>query len=204
MNRKKVSIAKLCILTLFAATTIGGCNMLIHAPRHKTEETSAGAVTYQTAYVPSRNFEEYRMIEYTVPSGDTSFKSYMDYRMITNENSEQYHLQEECWTDGRGLRRYECDYVIALGSGYAKNIGERFRITLESGEEFTAVVGDFKADCHTDETNRYTPMSNGGKNVIEFIVDTQELSSMARKMGDCSYAEEGFGGNVVSIEKYDQ
>lgn len=136
----------------------------------------------------------------TVPTGDTSFKSYMDFRAITNVSSEQYKLQEECVTDSHGLRKYGDDYVIAVGSYYADRVGDRLEITLESGEKFMAVVGDFKADAHTDKTNRYYPMSDGKKNVIEFIVDTDALDSMARKMGDISYID-GFEGNIDSIEK---
>jgi hypothetical protein len=43
-------------------------------------------------------------------------------------------------------------------------------------------------------------MNDGGKNVIEFIVDTDELDSMARKMGDISFIS-GFKGNVSTIER---
>lgn len=140
-----------------------------------------------------------KVIEYAVPLGDTSFKSYMSWKAITNTDSKQYKLQKSCWTDKKGLRRYKQDYVIALGSYYADYIGQRFTITLDTGKTFTAVVGDFKADKHTDETNKYTPMEDNKKNVIEFIVDTDELDKTARKMGDISYA--GFKGNVESIER---
>lgn len=140
-----------------------------------------------------------KVIEYAVPLGDTSFKSYMSWKAITNTDSKQYKLQKSCWTDKKGLRRHNNDYVIALGSYYADYIGQRFTITLDTGKTFTAVVGDFKANKHTDESNKYTPMEDGGKNVIEFIVDTDELDKTARKMGDISYA--GFKGNVESIKR---
>lgn len=137
--------------------------------------------------------------EFEVPRGDTSFKSYMSYRAITNTRSAQYKLQQRCWTDDEGLRRLGDDYVIALGTYYADYIGERFKITLDTGESFTAVVGDFKANKHTDSKHQYYDSGNGRKNVVEFVVDTKELNRKARKMGDISYIE-GFEGNIKSIE----
>lgn len=137
--------------------------------------------------------------EFDVPCGDTSFKSYMSYRAITNTRSAQYKLQQRCWTDDEGLRRLGDDYVIALGTYYADYIGERFKITLDTGESFTAVVGDFKANKHTDSKHQYYDSGNGRKNVVEFVVDTKELNRKARKMGDISYIE-GFEGNIKSIE----
>lgn len=144
--------------------------------------------------------EKEKQKTFEVPDGDTSFKSYMDYRAITNICSDQFKLQQECVTDSHGLRRYGDDYVIAVGSYYSKNIGDRLTITLDNGSSFTAVVGDFKANKHTDSTNRYYAMSGGKKNVIEFIVDTDALDNKARRMGDISYID-GFVGNVKSIEK---
>lgn len=137
-------------------------------------------------------------VGFAMPGGNTAFKSYMDYRAITNKKSPQYKLQNACWTDDNGLRRYGDDYVIAVGTYYADHVGDRLEITLDSGEEFTAIVGDFKADSHTDDTHRYTKMSNGNKNVIEFVVDTKQLPKKARQMGDISYIQ-GFEGDVADI-----
>ena len=195
---KKISGAKVAVDVLLLAAFVTSCNVAVkwagEALNPKPESVEAGAV------VPETVTDSPKPVEYAVPMGDTSFKSYMDWECITNTNSTQYKLQQDCWTDDTGLRRYGDDYVVALGSYYAKYIGERFRVTLSTGEEFPAVVGDFKADCHTDSLNRYTPMGDGGKNVVEFVVDTQELDDTARKMGDISYIE-GFEGNVERIEK---
>lgn len=163
----------------------------------RTESISAKAA--EVAVVEETRMSSTKIIEYAVPLGDTTFKSYMSWKAITNTDSEQYKLQKSCWTDKKGLRRHGQDYVIAMGSYYADYIGERFTITLDTGKSFTAVIGDFKDNRHTDETNKYTPMENGKKNVIEFVVDTSELDETARKMGDISYA--GFKGNVESIER---
>lgn len=152
----------------------------------------------QVAYLSQTEKEKQKTFE--VPDGDTSFKSYMDYRAITNIRSDQFKLQQECVTDSHGLRRYGEDYVIAVGSYYSKNIGDRLTIMLDNGDSFTAVVGDFKADDCTDTYHRYYAMSDGRKNVIEFIVDTDALDNKARRMGDISYID-GFSGNVIKIAK---
>ena len=138
-----------------------------------------------------------------VPDGDTSFKTYMDYRAITNTDSIQYKMQQEAYTDEYGLRKYKNgDYMVAMGSYYGK-VGDRFRITLDSGETIRCIMGDAKADCHTDAYNQYTPCGSG-KNVIEFVVDTPALSDEARQMGDVSYADDIFEGNISKIERIEE
>lgn len=196
---------KIGAAVLLSAILIGNCAIISY--NHKDdnkEEIEAHAVseTDAASYIPPTSFSTKQYIEYEVPSGDTSFKSYMDYRAITNTNSPQYKLQEEAYTDSDGLRIYGSMgyYMIALGSYYTDTVGDKFRITLDNGETFLAVVGDLKADCHTDGTNRYYPMQNGMKNVVEFIVDTSELDKTAKKMGDISSIKK-FEGKVSKIEK---
>lgn len=151
--------------------------------------------TVQAATVP----EPVDMVLLSVPDGDTSFKAYMDWETITNTRSEQYAMQQQAYTDSAGLRRYKTgEYMIALGSYYGE-VGDRFVITLDSGKTFHAVMGDLKADRHTDASNRYTPMEDGMRNVVEFIVDVDELPDTTRQMGDISY--DGFGGSVERIER---
>lgn len=135
----------------------------------------------------------------TVPDVDTSFKAYMDWQCITNVRSEQYKLQQEAITDENGLRVYDGCYMIALGTYYG-TVGDRFKITLDTGIEFEAIMGDVKDNRHTDETNRYVP-SNG--NLIEFIVETDDLPRLARRMGDVSYVDEFLEGCVEKIERID-
>lgn len=126
---------------------------------------------------------------------NTGFKSYMDFRAITNKRSMQYALQQEAETDpATGIRMKDGCYLVALGTFYAQSVGERFRITLSSGVRFDAMTGDIKADAHTDPLHQHR---NG--NIVEFIVDTRKISRTCRVMGDMSYA--GFDGRIASIEK---
>lgn len=195
------ALADLCIaviVAMFIYTTIAA---VIRMRKNDTEaETIQAAAAPKTQTVTTTTEAVKKIYEaMNVPEGDTAFKSYMSYKAITNKESAQYKLQRKCWTDGNGLRRYKTYYVVALGSYYADSIGDTFRITTDDGNTFDCVVGDFKADCHTDKLNQYTPM-DGRKCVVEFVVDMQILDKTARRMGDISYIE-GFSGNVESIEK---
>lgn len=121
---------------------------------------------------------------------DTSFKSYMSYKAITNTDSTQYKLQQDAWTDKNGLRRYGSDFMIAVGLPYA-NVGDRVLVTLDTENYFYAIVGDSKGDVWYHDCGK-------GACVVEFIVDTPEMDETTRLMGDCSYID-GFEGEVISI-----
>jgi hypothetical protein len=136
-------------------------------------------------------------IEYEVPNQTCgSFKTYMDYRTITNRTSMQWALQQDAYTDEQGFRRYDGKYMIALGTYYSPSVGKEFRITLDSGVVVDAIVGDVKQDIHTDETNRFIPF-NG--NIVEFIVDVQAMDALPKKLGDVSVL--GLDGSVIKIEE---
>lgn len=124
------------------------------------------------------------------------FKSYMDYRTITNQSSKQWELQQQAETDEEGFRKYDGKYMVAVGSYYAKECGKELEITLDSGIVIEAIVSDLKQDRHTDESNMFVP-KNG--NIVEFIVDTKKLSKQSLKMGDVSYS--GLPGSIISIKE---
>lgn len=129
------------------------------------------------------------------PIPNSEFKSYMDYRTITDVTSLQYALQTDAITDEKGFRRLNGMYMVALGSNYGA-VGDVFAITLEGNTVFLAVKGDEKQDIHT--INGYGIQAYDGS-VVEFIVDTEALPEQVKLMGDCSYA--GFYYGVVSIEQ---
>lgn len=135
----------------------------------------------------------------SIPELDTSFKSYMDYRTITCRVSTQYKMQQEAYTDELGLRKIGDYYCVALGTYYSPNCGKRFHITTDTGNEFNVIVSDIKNDIHTDETNRYVPMSNDSGNVLEFVVDISKLDEYVKKLGNIGGYEK-FSGNIVAIK----
>lgn len=119
--------------------------------------------------------------------------------ITTETSSEQYAIQQNAWTDSRGLRRSCDDYLVAMGTGWlTEGCGDRFQVTLESGSVFTVRVGDIKADQHTDSTHRYRSCADGA-NVLEFIVETESLSDAARTAGTVSVYPE-LSGNIAAIE----
>lgn len=140
-----------------------------------------------------------------IPTCNTEFKTYMDYRCITDKTSDQYELQQFAWTDEDGFRRIGDDYIVAMGTYYAENVGDRFKITLDTDNEITVIIGDIKQDIHTDYFNQYTPIydENGiffSGNVLEFIVDTDVLPKVPRRLGTVSYFNY-LQGNIKSIER---
>ncbi len=127
---------------------------------------------------------------------DGSFKTYMDYRKITNKSSRQWHLQQLAYTDSEGFRKFNGSYLVAVGTYYADEVGKEFRVTLDSGIVFYAMVGDIKQDIHTDTNNQYMTM-NG--NIMEFIVDVDKLDELTQKLGNVSNS--GLEGSIIKIEE---
>lgn len=124
------------------------------------------------------------------------FKTYMDYRKITDKTSKQWNLQQLATTNEKGFRVFNGRYLVAVGSYYANEVGKELKITLDNGFVFYAMVGDIKMDIHTDANNQYIPI-NG--NIVEFIVDIDKLDPMTKKLGDVSNS--GFEGKIVMIEE---
>lgn len=123
------------------------------------------------------------------------FKSYMDYRTITSTGSPQYRLQQQA-NSVNGFRMLGGRYMIALGSAFGK-VGDHVTIVLESGVSIPCIIGDIKADHHTDSSNK---VHLSDDSIIEFIVDTGSLSGKIKSTGDCSYAEHiNLQGRVKSI-----
>lgn len=127
------------------------------------------------------------------------FKTFMDFRTITSKTSKQWALQQDCYTDDDGFRRYDDLYVVAMGTYYSESVGKKFIIHLSGGNSIDVIVGDIKADIHTDNKNMYIPI-NG--NIVEFIVDSKKISKLIKKMGDVSYSEGvDLSGYIIKIEE---
>lgn len=140
-----------------------------------------------------------------IPGGDTSFKSYQGYSF--HQLSGQYKLQQDpnTYTDQNGLRRNGDDYIIALGSAFGTEIGTRYRITLDTGQTFTALLGDSKNPSDGNAVRNGSGQSVGhrsssGVNIVEFIVDKNKLDPTVRSSGTIGSIPQ-FSGNVVSIEQ---
>lgn len=133
--------------------------------------------------------------EMELPPVSGNFKTYMDYRAITDTSSPQYNLQLKAYTGEMGIRKIGDRYMVALGTYYAK-VGDEFDITLSTGKIIHAIVGDIKSNVHTDKTNRFI-VHNG--NIVEFIVCTSSMPSLNKKLGTMGT---GFlEGDIIKIEK---
>ena len=131
---------------------------------------------------------------------NNSFKSYMDADTITSRNTDQYKLKAKYIIDEQtGIWIVDERYCIAVGSYYTQSIGTYIDIVMENGSTLHCILGECKRNRDTDYTNRQNP--NGS--VVEFIVNTSSMPSMARKMGNCSYACEEMKGEIKSIIVYD-
>ena len=136
-------------------------------------------------------------VNMSTPSNN-SFKSYMSYKCITNKSSDQYIFQRKCHTGEYGIRMYRDRYCIAVGSYYTTQIGTKIDLIMESGVIIKCILADCKADIHTDSKNR----QNENVSIAEFVVDTNNLNVMARKMGDISYSNKKFKGEIKYVRVY--
>lgn len=132
----------------------------------------------------------------SLPKVSGEKKTHMDYRSITREGSAQLLLQAHSYTNHQGLRMSEGYFLVALGTYYAKQIGDKFTITFGNGVSIKAMAGDVKADKDTDSTNRY---DLGDGSVVEFIIDKEVLDKAIYKGGDISKL--GFEGKIISITR---
>lgn len=127
-------------------------------------------------------------------SGCLSYKfTWMDYKTITSKSSNQYVLQnsDECYTcPVTGIRMVGDRYCIAVGTGYASEIGTKINLVMANGSVIKCILGDVKSDSHTDETNRYHFVDGS---VAEFIVDDSVFTSTEM------YPEE-VDGRIVCVE----
>lgn len=129
--------------------------------------------------------EQPKWTSVSVCSADNGFKSYMDYRMITDTSSKQYELQQHAYTNENGLREYEGLIMIAI-AGF--NVGDHLKLELDSGKEVDVIVGDLKAD---------TSCLHPDGSMVEFIVYTPSLSDRVRLTGNVS---ELYEGKIVDIK----
>jgi hypothetical protein len=126
-------------------------------------------------------------------------KTYEDYRVFS-KSSNQYKLQQMCYTDERGLRYIDYNgirfYCCAVGSAVSEDIGRLGTLILDDGNEINIVVSDVKDDRHTDDSNVVTVHS---KCASEFVVDVESLDRNWKRMGSVFYEL----GNVEKIMVYD-
>ena len=133
-------------------------------------------------------------------SGDRR-KSYMGYTAITKKSSPQYRLQhsEGTYTGDYGCRMNNDRYIVAAGSAVAKKMGTYFDAILDNGTVIPCILGDQKANQHTDASN----LIGGDGSTIEFIIDSGALLGSVRQSGNLNSACSEWNSRVVEIRVYD-
>lgn len=122
---------------------------------------------------------------------DGEFKSYMDYRAITNRKSRQWELQQDAVTKD-GFRIYKGFHMIAVTQRYGE-VGDIVIVTFEKSALF-AIIGDTKGVGHDD------CQSERDGSIVEFIVDTRTLDPEIVRRGTVFTYE----GKVVDVVNYGQ
>lgn len=161
--------------------------------KEKTEEPVDEDVDLTAKYV---SYETYGAPE------NSGFKSFMDYRTITNTDSKQYKLQQYYAETGEyGIRMVDSRYIVAIGTYFTSDIGQYFDIILENGTVIPCILGDQKADVDTDSDNIITK-HNGC--MSEFIVDSDALNEDVKFHGDMSYCSKDWDSPIKTIKVYNR
>lgn len=171
-------------------------------------ENVAEVTPYTSVEITEPAIETTELVEINkslpIPEGETSFHLYMDYRALTDTASKQWELQQMAWTDSDGFRRIGDDYCVALGTVYGE-IGDRFIITTDEENTYTAIMSDAKGSdaVFYDDIHSWYHCVGNGCNVVEFVVQTEYLPSAVTISGSCG-AVDYLSGNIVSIERIDK
>jgi len=152
------------------------------------------------------------------PAGIGQFKSFMDYKAITDKTTPNYNFTHEnsnFHVGKSGLTYYqdgENTYpVVAVGSGISDKIGQLIEVTLDhQGHQNTlrCVIGDQKDDGDTDPTTH--TVHKNDRSVVEFLVDydrLKEANPTAINMGDLTYLDNSqfnLKGSVAKVRVLDQ
>lgn len=162
----------------------------------ESEDQQAITTIHQEEMQIQNSYQEYQVLP------NRGFKSYMPYTAITSQSSPQYILQNQyAYTGEFGIRKVEDRFCIAIGQFSNARVGTYVDLILENGTVISCIVGDFKANMHTDANNVVTG-HNGC--VSEFLVDSTTLISTAKKMGDISYCKEEWKSPVKIIKVYEE
>ena len=158
-----------------------------------TEETVQGVINGEILY-------DTEYVEYPLPENPDywGFKSYEPYYLITAQ-SIQLCLQYDAVTDSNGFRLLDGRYLVAVGTFCNAPCGTYIDLMLENGVLIPCIVGDIKADIHTDETNTFTVASMCAS---EFIVD--DTISPAAWYGDISMVYEEWNSKIHSVRVYNK
>ena len=107
-----------------------------------------------------------------IPVGAKSWNfTYEPVRLITCESAPSYvetHAEDVTVDKESGILMKDGKYMVAIGTGYGFDCGEAIKLFMEDGQMIDCYIGDIKADCDTDPSNKYQKYDGS---VIEFIIN---------------------------------
>ena len=132
------------------------------------------------------------LTEIAVPE-NTSRKTWMDYRAVTDTNSLQYELISRAVHADNGLLYIDGHVAVALGSQLGP-VGSKYIVEMSTGEELRLIKADEKQDQHTAGGEGWVGTDG---HLMELVVDTDRLTEEPLIMGDCDSI---VPGTVIRIE----
>lgn len=131
---------------------------------------------------------------------NSSVKTYMDYKKITNKSSKQWQFIHNSGQINivNGYLMSDEYIGVALGS-YFGEIGSKFIFTLEDGKEIKVIKVEEKADAHTINGCQ----QRWDNSVIEFVIDSDYFPKAKNGYvysGNFNNLEQ-FKGKIIKIEK---
>lgn len=201
MRKAYIALMLICctVLTLVAVEGL--------KPNAEANAITTGTTNEQTEMKNETSFETQNETEetnfeiYKVPD-TTGFKSYMDFRAITDETSKQYEIQYTyAYTGSYGIRMVNDRYCIALGTYFNAEVGQYIDLVLKNDVVIPCVLAEIKDDKHTDSNNIVT-LHNGC--ATEFVVDSDMLLDDVKIIGDISYSDSNWGSPVVEVIVHDK
>ena len=128
-----------------------------------------------------------------VPKDAFSIFTYMPqfnqklYRYQLDKNSNQYKFNKKCYTDRDGFRKYNGNYLVALGTYFGSRIGTKYLVKVEHSvdektgkklkkkriKEIPVVLGDVKSDKHTNKNHKYCNVYKSTPHILEAIMGSR-------------------------------
>lgn len=159
----------------------------------ENQENGTGTGTETEATEQPETYEVIK--EYPITDGNTT-KTVLPYKAF-GKNTNQAKLQSLCQTNEVGLRVYDGRFTIAVGTYFNTAIGQYFDLVLENGIIIPCIMGDLKADIHTDSRGLFTEASGC---MTEFIVDRTYLPNK----NSATYCYEEWNSKVVNVIVYNK
>ena len=157
----------------------------------------------EVCWIKEKYISEINPVVKTLDIAHYTRKSFMDFRTITSQTSDQWKMQySNAYTGANGIRMVKNRYCIAVGSYFSQKIGTKIDLLIKqkdgSVDVARCILADCKADIHTYNNHIYG--LDGG--VAEFLVTTEMLSQKAQTMGDVSYTDDILTGDIIKVIVY--